>query len=114
MSSNPQIIVQALCAIAPKPNTCQPLTDGPKEAPTLENTGGTMPRQSLRLRRGKDGHLGIISLKLIDEEISEDLYAMTGELPHEHPHRRLAQTQTMLNVSLCPLILLISFLPSID
>lgn len=102
MSSNPQVIVQALCAIAPKPNTSQPLTDGPKESPTLENTGGTMPRRSLRPRRGKDGHLGIFSLKLTDEEIAEDMYAMTGELPREHPHRRIAQTQMMLNVSLCP------------
>ena len=103
MSSNPQIIGQPLCAIAPRRNTSQPLTDGPKEAPTLENTGGTMPRQSLRLRRGKDGHLGIFSLKLTDEEITEDLYAMTGELPREHHRRRLAQTQTILNMSLCPL-----------
>jgi hypothetical protein len=102
MSSNPQIIVQALCAIAPKPNTLEPSVDGRKEVRTMENLGGSMPRRSLRVRPGKDGHLGIVSLKLTDEEIAEDLYAMTGELPRGHPRRRLSQAQIMLNVSLTP------------
>jgi hypothetical protein len=102
MSSEPQNIVQALCAVAPKSNTSQPLINGPKGAPTLENSEGTMPRQSLRPRRGKAGDLGSFSLKLTDEEITDDIFSMTGELPREHPHQRPVQTQMMVNVSRCP------------
>jgi hypothetical protein len=117
MSSNPPIIVQALCAVAPKPNTSQPLIDGPKGAPTLEKLEGAMPRRSLRQRLGKVEDLGTFTLKLTDEEIAEDIFSMTGELPCGHPRRRPVQTQTMLNVSRCPppcFLSQISFLPSID
>jgi hypothetical protein len=61
MSSNPQIIVQALCAAAPKPNTCLSLMD----QKTCENSKDTLPQQSLQRHRGKARHLGIFSLKLI-------------------------------------------------
>ena len=102
MSSNPPIIVQALCAITPKLNTSQPLIDAPKGAPTLEKSEGAMPRRSLRQRRGKVEDLGTFTLKLTDEETAEDIFSMTGELPREHPHRRPVQTQMMVNVSRCP------------
>ena len=102
MSSNPPIIVQALCAITPKLNTSQPLIDAPKGAPTLEKSEGAMPRRSLRQRQGKVEDLGTFTLKLTDEEIAEDIFSMTGELPHKHPRRRPVQTQMILNVSHCP------------
>ena len=44
-----------------------------------------MPQQSLRPHREKARHLGIFSLKLMDEEIAQDIFAMTSELPHGHP-----------------------------
>ncbi|CAD6272720.1 unnamed protein product [Miscanthus lutarioriparius] len=99
MSSNPPIIVQALCAIAPKLNTSKPLIDAPKGTPTLEKSEGAMPRRSLRQRRGKVEDLGTFTLKLTDEEIAEDIFSMTGELPRGQPHRRPVQTQMMLNIS---------------
>jgi len=102
MSSNPPIIVQALCAITPKLNTSQPLIDAPKGAPTLEKSEGAMPRRSLRQRQGKVEDLGTFTLKLTDEETAEDIFSMTGELPRGQPHRRPVQTQTMLNVSHYP------------
>ncbi|KAG0517130.1 hypothetical protein BDA96_09G061800 [Sorghum bicolor] len=95
MSSNPPIVVQALCAVAPKPKTSTPL-DGPKGKLNLENSEGAIPRRSLR-RRGKVEDLGTFSLKLTDHEITEDIFSMTGELPRGHPRRRPVQMQMILN-----------------
>jgi hypothetical protein len=53
--------------------------------PTLENSKGTMPQWSLRPHREKARHLGIFSLKMTDEEIAQDIFAMTNELPRGHP-----------------------------
>ncbi|PUZ45742.1 hypothetical protein GQ55_8G249400 [Panicum hallii var. hallii] len=98
--ANPPTIVLALRAEAPLANTVHPgvkdVVDVPKWSPK-----DVLPRRSSRRRHGRAGGrfqpIGLnFSLELTEDEINEDIYALTGALPHHHPRRRPVPLQEML------------------
>ncbi|KAG2559155.1 hypothetical protein PVAP13_8NG314200 [Panicum virgatum] len=101
--ANPPTIILALRAEAPSDNAIQPTVKNVIDVPpTVGSSNDVLPRWSTRRRRGRAGDrfqpIGSnFSLKLTDDEIDEDIYALTGALPHHHPRRRPAPLQEMLN-----------------
>ncbi|KAJ1265724.1 hypothetical protein BS78_08G097600 [Paspalum vaginatum] len=104
--SNPSTIVLGLKAEAPPANTSQPsatdAVDRIDDAPTLEKPEDVVPRRNLRRRRGRAGDrfgstMPNFSLTLTEDEIAEDIYSLTGELPRSHPRRRPVPLQKMLD-----------------
>ena len=107
--ANPPTIVLALRAEASSDNAIQPTVKNVIDVPpTVGSPNDVLPRRSTRRCRGRAGDrfqpIGSnFSLKLTDDEIDEDIYALTGALPHHHPRRRPAPLQEMLNVRTPPL-----------
>ncbi|KAF8694264.1 hypothetical protein HU200_038402 [Digitaria exilis] len=96
MSNQPPIVL-ALPAQGPL------ATSDDIDVPTLSQQEKVTPRWNLRRRRGRasnSSHPRIrgFSLKLMEDEIDEDIYSLTGELPCNHPRRRPVPLQQMLNV----------------
>jgi len=107
--ANPPTIVLSLRAEAPLDNAVVELTiKNVVDVPAMGNPNDVLPRRSSRRRRVRAGDRfqptgSNFSLKLTDDEIEEDIYAMTGALPRDHPHRRPEPLQEKLNVRTPPL-----------
>ena len=107
--ANPPTIVLSLRAEAPLDNAVvEPTIKNVVDVPAMGNPNDVLPRRSSRRRRVRAGDRfqptgSNFSLKLTDDEIEEDIYAMTGALPRDHPHRRPAPLQEKLNVRTPPL-----------
>ena len=107
--ANPPTIILAMRAEATSDNTIQSIVKNVVDVPpTMGNPNDVLPRRSSRRRRVRAGDRfqptgSNFSLKLTDDEIEEDIYAMTGALPRDHPHRRPAPLQEKLNVRTPPL-----------
>ncbi|KAG2564003.1 hypothetical protein PVAP13_8KG379800 [Panicum virgatum] len=101
--ANPPTIVLSLRAEAPLDNAVvEPTIKNVVDVPAMGNPNDVLPRRSSRRRRVRAGDRfqptgSNFSLKLTDGEIEEDIYAMTGALPRDHPHRRPAPLQEKLN-----------------
>ncbi|CAN6382011.1 unnamed protein product [Urochloa humidicola] len=91
--STPPTVVLALRVEAPQANAIQPIVNDVVDVPTMGNLKDAKPRRSLRHRRRRIGDRfepmeASFSLKLMEDEINEDIYSMTGAAACHHPCRR--------------------------